>query len=276
LNNFASNFNQTREHAPLTKKKDMIGKLSSIGIIPARYGSTRFPGKPLEMIGNKSMIQRVYERSKLSKLDKVIVATDDVRIFDHVIGFGGEVIMTASNIGSGTERCAAALENIEGEFDIVLNIQGDEPFINPALINELLLLFNKYTTQIATPCKIISKDADLMNPNIVKVVINNAKFALYFSRSPIPFIRDLSSKNQVSQHQFLAHIGIYAFRTDILEEIVKLSEHPLEKAESLEQLRWLANGYTIRLFKTSYQTISVDSPEDLIKINKNLEKLELL
>jgi len=254
----------------------MIGKLSSIGIIPARYGSTRFPGKPLSMIGNKSMLQRVYERSKLSNLDKVLVATDDQRIFDHVIEFGGEVLMTSQDIGSGTERCAAALDSIGEEFEIVLNIQGDEPFINPELLNELILLFNKYTTQIATPCKLIVKDEDLLNPNIVKVVINNAKFALYFSRSPIPFLRDPKNKNKVSQHHFLAHIGIYAFRTDILEEIIHLPVHPLEKAESLEQLRWLANGYSIRLVKTGYQSISVDTPDDLIKINQNLKRFELL
>jgi 3-deoxy-manno-octulosonate cytidylyltransferase (CMP-KDO synthetase) len=252
----------------------MIGKLSSIGIIPARYGSTRFPGKPMAMIGNKSMLQRVYERAKLSNLDKVLVATDDKRIFDHVLEFGGEVIMTDSNIGSGTERCAAALDAIGTEFEIVLNIQGDEPFINPQLLNELILLFNKHTTEIATPCKVIDSEDDLNNPNVVKVVIDNRKFALYFSRSPIPFLRDPVKKPKISQHQFLAHIGIYAFRADILAEIVNLSVHPLEKAESLEQLRWLANNYTIRLFKTNYQSVSVDTPDDLIKIQSQIDDLE--
>jgi 3-deoxy-manno-octulosonate cytidylyltransferase (CMP-KDO synthetase) len=252
----------------------MSGKLSSIGIIPSRYGSTRFPGKPLALISGKSMLQRVYEQSIRSNLDKVIVATDDQRIFDHVKDFGGEVVMTSSEIGSGTERCAAAVEMLDTEYEIVLNIQGDEPFINPELLNELLVLFNDHTVQIATPCKLIDSDDDLLNPNIVKVVIDDNHFALYFSRAAIPFIRDLKESDRVNQYNFFAHVGIYAFRTDILAEIVELPSHPLEKAESLEQLRWLANNYTIRLIKTGYQSISVDTPDDLDRINSQIDDLE--
>jgi 3-deoxy-manno-octulosonate cytidylyltransferase (CMP-KDO synthetase) len=252
----------------------MSSKLSSVGIIPARYGSTRFPGKPLAMIRNKSMLQRVYEKSKQSNLDKVVVATDDLRIYDHVIAFGGEAIMTSVDIGSGTERCAAALNLIGTEYEIVLNIQGDEPFISPELLNQLILLFNDFTVQIASPCKLIDNDDDLLNPNIVKVVIDENHFALYFSRAAIPFIRDLHENDRVSQHNFFSHIGIYAFRSDILSEIVELPVHALEKAESLEQLRWLANNYSIRLIKTGYQSISVDTPDDLDRINSQIDDLE--
>ena len=252
----------------------ITSKLSSIGIIPARYGSTRFPGKPLALIGNKSMLQRVYERSSQSNLDKVIVATDDVRIFDHVIEFGGEAVMTSEEIGSGTERCASALDIISTEYEIVLNIQGDEPFINPELINGLIGLFNNHKVQIASPYKIIENEDDLFNPNIVKVIIDDSNFALYFSRSAIPFIRDSEKHEWVKKHNFFAHIGIYAFRTDILSEIVELPVHPLEKAESLEQLRWLANNYSIKLVETSYQSISVDTPDDLDKINLHITDFE--
>jgi 3-deoxy-manno-octulosonate cytidylyltransferase (CMP-KDO synthetase) len=248
--------------------------LSSIGIIPSRYGSTRFPGKPLALISGKSMLQRVYEQSIRSNLNKVIVATDDERIFDHVISFGGEVLMTSSEIGSGTERVAAALSLIDTEYEIVLNIQGDEPFIKPELLNELISLFNDHTVQIASACKLIDKDDDLLNPNIVKVVIGDNNNALYFSRAAIPFIRNLDESDRVKQYDFFSHIGIYAFRTDILEEIIELPPHPHEKAESLEQLRWIANNYTIRLIKTGYQSLSVDTPDDLDKIISQIGDLE--
>jgi 3-deoxy-manno-octulosonate cytidylyltransferase (CMP-KDO synthetase) len=239
--------------------------MSSIGIIPARYASTRFPGKPLAMIGDKSMIQRVYENASLATLVKVVVATDNELIKNHVTDFGGEVIMTSPDHQTGTERCLEALEKSGDNYDIVLNIQGDEPFIEPDLLNELVSAFSDKNVQIATPIKKISSHADLFSPHLVKVVKNTAGFAAYFSRSPIPFMRQYSSDQWLKHHQYYSHIGIYAFRSSVLKEIVQLPPNENEIAESLEQLRWLMNGYQIKVIETEYHNISIDTPEDLEK-----------
>jgi 3-deoxy-manno-octulosonate cytidylyltransferase (CMP-KDO synthetase) len=240
------------------------------GIIPARFASTRFPGKPLVMIKGKTMIQRVYlQASKV--LEHVCVATDDVRIKEEVLGFGGKVIMTSPEHQSGTDRCAEAIEvlqkQMKEEFDVVLNIQGDEPFIQPVQLEKLMSCFNNSETQIATLVKPIHSNPDIFNPNHVKVVIDNNFRALYFSRSPIPYIRNKDNSDWSEHHSYYKHLGIYAYKTDVLKEITKLSQSPLELAESLEQLRWLENGYRIIVETTDLESISVDTPEDLNKLN---------
>ena len=239
--------------------------MKSVGIIPARYASTRFPGKPLALIGDKTMIQRVYEQAVQSKLDKVYVATDDQRILEHVTSFGGKAILTSPGHPSGTDRCCEALYKIDEGYEVVLNIQGDEPFINPSLLNQLVDCFADKETSIATPAKIIEHQKDIFSPNVVKVVKDNNSTALYFSRSAIPNIRNAAGDNWIEHHSFYSHVGIYAFRSSVLKKLVQLPQHPLEIAESLEQLRWLANGYKIRIIETNYSNISVDTPEDLAK-----------
>lgn len=242
-----------------------------IGIIPARYQSSRFPGKPLVEIGGKSMIQRVYEQA-LSKLDSVVVATDDSRIETAVKDFGGNVILTSPNHTSGTDRCEEALNKFEAAYnqivDVVINIQGDEPFIQPQQIEHLMTCFNDPDTQIATLAKRIESFEELHDPNIPKVVINQNNEALYFSRSPIPFVQSIDKSEWLKEHSFLKHIGIYAYRKDILLNIARLNPSTLEKAESLEQIRWLENGYKIRVKLTELESISIDTPEDLERVKK--------
>ncbi|MEJ5144617.1 MULTISPECIES: 3-deoxy-manno-octulosonate cytidylyltransferase [unclassified Sphingobacterium] len=237
-----------------------------IGIIPARYASSRFPGKPLVDIGGKSMIQRVYEQVKnTSCLHEVIVATDDDRIAEHVKCFAGNVIMTASSHQSGTDRCAEVIAKVSG-FDIVINIQGDEPFINPLQIELLASCFDKEETQIATLVKKIHTEDELFNVNIPKVVRNIAGQAIYFSRQTIPYLRGIEQKNWLSKHSYFKHIGIYGYRTDVLKELTQLPISILEETEALEQLRWIEHGYTIQTAETEHETIAVDTQEDLERI----------
>ncbi len=234
-----------------------------IGIIPARYESTRFPGKPLVMIKEKPMIQWVYENA-MKALDDVFVATDDDRIFDAVEAFGGKVVKTSATHQSGTDRCAEAAMQISvtTKFDVVINIQGDEPFIQGEQIELLKSCFESYT-EIATLVKKIGSTEELFNPNRPKVVIDEKNNALYFSRSPIPYIRGAEEKDWLTKNDFWAHIGMYAFKADILQEITKLNQSKLELSESLEQLRWLENGYKIKTAETYSQSIGIDTPEDL-------------
>jgi 3-deoxy-manno-octulosonate cytidylyltransferase (CMP-KDO synthetase) len=239
-----------------------------LGIIPARYASTRFPGKPLVDIAGKSMIQRVYEQAKkCAQLSEVIVATDDDRIFEHVQGFGGKAVMTSSSHQSGTDRCAEVAEKYL-EFDVIINIQGDEPYIDPEQINKLISCFKEADTQLATLIKKVSNEQDLHNTNSPKVIVNKNSEAIYFSRSPLPHIRGQEPQNWLQHFTYFKHIGIYGYRADILKQITKLPVSPLEKAESLEQLRWVENGYKIRVAETEIETIAIDTPEDLDKLSE--------
>jgi 3-deoxy-manno-octulosonate cytidylyltransferase (CMP-KDO synthetase) len=238
--------------------------MKTIGIIPARYNSSRFPGKPLAMINGKTMIRRVYEQASQSrKLHKVVVATDDERIRNEVERFGGNVIITASHHKSGTERCDEALEKLNEEFDVIINIQGDEPFIDPQQIDDLVDIFFNENVDIATLAVQINDLDTLNNPNTVKVVTANNGKALYFSRLPIPFIRAGKTGTAIKHHAYFKHLGIYGYRSNVLQQIVQLPESPLENAESLEQLRWLENGFSIFVKETNKENIAVDTPEDL-------------
>ena len=234
-----------------------------IGIIPARYASTRFEGKPLCKIGDKTMIECTYNQvSKVKEFSEIVVATDDVRIYDEVVSFGGKAVMTSPNHCSGTDRCAEAFQqlNYPSENTVVVNIQGDEPFIKPEQIQELIACFSFSDIRIATLIKKIDSQEALENPNVVKVVISNENSALYFSRHPIPFLRNVSWE----EVDFYKHIGIYAYQADVLEALVKIQPSSLEKAESLEQLRWLQAGYAIYAQQTKYEaSIGIDTPEDL-------------
>ncbi|WP_426329202.1 3-deoxy-manno-octulosonate cytidylyltransferase [Pedobacter sp. R-06] len=252
-----------------------LGNQKIIGIIPARYASTRFPGKPLVDIAGKTMIQRVYEQaSKAESLSKVVVATDDVRIADEVKRFGGEFIFTSTNHQSGTDRCAEVIETLPG-YEIVINIQGDEPFIEPAQIELLASCFTEEKVQLATLIKSIQSQESVYNPNSPKVVIDVNGRAMYFSRSPIPFIRNGEPGVWAEKHQFYKHIGIYGYRTESLKAITKLPPSSLEIAESLEQLRWIENGFYIQTKATDLETVAIDTPEDLLKLNKLLKALKL-
>lgn len=250
--------------------------ISAIVIIPARYASTRFPGKPLVDINGKSMIQRVYEQAqKAASISSVYVATDDERIQEHVLKeFGGKVVMTSPTHQSGTDRCAEALQKIEGngnkneKIEVVVNIQGDEPFIQPEQIDALVCLFEQETTQIATLVKPIESEAVLWDVNKPKVVRGTNGNALYFSRQCIPYLRNLPKSEWLSSNSqtFYKHIGVYAYRPCVLQQIAQLPPSPLEGAESLEQLRWLENGYTIQTAITHFESPSIDTPEDLEKV----------
>jgi 3-deoxy-manno-octulosonate cytidylyltransferase (CMP-KDO synthetase) len=238
-----------------------------LGIIPARYASTRFPGKPLANIHGKPMVMRVYERAKQA-LDHVIVATDDKRIFDAVKSADGKVVMTAPTHLSGTDRCMEALELYEAEtdkeFDVVINIQGDEPFIRREQIELLMGSFKDASIDIATLIKVIEDPALIFDPNKPKVAVNRRKEAMYFSRSPIPFIRGYENDEWFERNIFYQHIGMYAYRSNVLREITTLEQGILEKAESLEQLRWLENGYKIKTAITELESFGIDTPEDLV------------
>lgn len=242
-----------------------------IAIIPARYGSKRFPGKPLVKINGKTMINHVYNQA-IKVFDTVYVATDDERILNEVEGFGGRVVMTKKKHKSGTDRCAEAIQKIEEEeqifYDVVINVQGDEPFIKTEQLNEIKKAFRFKRTQIASLAKPINNKEDIFNPNKPKVILNNKNEAIYFSRSPIPYLRGVRYEKWISKHLYYKHIGLYGYRKDILLEIAKLSQTPLEKAESLEQLRWLENGYKIKIAFTEQESISIDTPKDLDKIRQ--------
>ena len=245
-----------------------MSALRFVAIIPARYASTRFPGKPLVDIGGKTMIQRVYDQVS-KELDDVYVATDDQRIFDKVLSFGGKVIMTSDAHRSGTDRCYEAFTKLEDWFDVVINVQGDEPFIQPEQIEALKNCFADDETQIATLVKkITDKDGVevLFNPNTPKVVIDKQNNALYFSRSPIPYKRGSDEKNRMAEHDYYKHVGVYAYRSEVLSQIVQMPPSKLELAESLEQLRWLENGLKIKAGFTEVETVGIDTPEDLEKI----------
>jgi len=245
-----------------------------LGIIPARYASTRFPGKPLVLIKNKPMIQWVYERSA-DAFDVLYVATDDQRIKDAVLGFGGRVVMTSPDHSSGTERCREAMDLVKAEsgidFSYVVNIQGDEPLIKPEQLKELVECIRQPSTDIATLIHPFEDDEDVSDPNKVKVVIDKYARALYFSRAAIPYFRDTeigSSENEKegSGPDYFKHIGLYAYTQKALKLITRLPSSPLEKAESLEQLRWLEHGFTIRTSISDYESIGVDTPEDLERL----------
>jgi len=241
--------------------------MTFLGIIPARFASTRFPGKPLADIWGKPMIQRVYEQV-VGALDDVYVATDDMRIFEAVEAFGGKVIMTSKRHKSGTDRCYEAFKKIGKKYDVVVNIQGDEPFIQPSQIKLLQSCFEDEKTQIATLVKPFDSNTEyhiLSNTDTPKVVINKNMQALYFSRAIIPFTRNHDFTLWSSVHTYYKHIGLYAYKADTLKAITSLPQSALEKAESLEQLRWLENGYTIKVGITNEETIGIDTPEDLEK-----------
>ena len=233
-----------------------------LGIIPSRYESSRFPGKPLIDIMGKTMIQRVYEQAKKSKkIDELVVATDDKRIFEEVKRFGGVAIMTRKNHQNGTERCLEVAQSLHSKF--IVNIQGDEPFIHPDQIDKLCSVIGS-KTNLATLIKRIKDPNDLVNPNVVKVVKSLDNHALYFSRSSIPFDRTLSEISALNlNYSYWKHIGIYVYRTEVLSKIVKLKESELEKIESLEQLRWIENGFKIKTAETDFEAIGIDTPEDL-------------
>jgi 3-deoxy-manno-octulosonate cytidylyltransferase (CMP-KDO synthetase) len=244
-----------------------------LGIIPARYASTRFPGKPLTLIDGKPMIRHVYERAVQSNsLTEVYIATDDLRIGEVVLGFGGKVIMTSSQARSGTDRCVEALEVLEKQgksYDVVINVQGDEPYIHPEQIDLAASCFMNPEVEIATLAIRLKSEEELFNPNIIRVVFDIHKKALYFSRNPIPFVRNFEKKDWLNNHHFFKHIGIYAYRPNILRQITLLQTSSLEQAESLEQLRWLENGFQIHVEITEFESIAVDTPEDLLKfLNK--------
>lgn len=243
-----------------------------IGIIPARFNSTRFPGKPLAIVKGETMIRRVYQQAlKCNELHEVIVATDDQRIFDHVNEFG-KAVMTSSNHPTGSDRCLEAFtlineNNTYPGNSVIINIQGDEPFIQPQQISLLIQAFDSPGTQIATLVKAIESNEELFNENVVKAVINNQGNAMYFSRQPIPFLRSMPPDQWVSNARYYKHIGLYAYTADVLKQLSSLPGGHYEIAESLEQLRWLESGFSIRVMQTALQSHAVDTPQDLIKIN---------
>jgi 3-deoxy-manno-octulosonate cytidylyltransferase (CMP-KDO synthetase) len=243
-----------------------------LGVIPARYASTRFPGKPLIDIQGKSMIQRVYEQArKAHKLADVVVATDDDRIYNHVKSFGGKAVMTLPNHPSGTDRCYEALKQFRiqnSEFraqNYVINIQGDEPFIDPSQI-DLLAQLCEGKTELATLMIPVDSHEVLFDTGEVKITMNNQQEALYFSREVIPHIKGVDKKEWHKHYQYYRHVGMYAYRADILEKITRLMPSDLEKAESLEQLRWLENGFKIKLAITDFDSHCIDTPEDVEKV----------
>lgn len=243
-------------------------------IIPARYHSTRLPAKPLQKLGGKSIIEWVYSAVK-AVIKDVVVATDDVRIAEEVERFGGCAIMTSEAHRSGTDRCAEALTKMGGDYDVVINVQGDEPFIRREHIEALIACFNNPETEIATLAKPMTSAEDMVdihNPNNVKVVTDLRGRALYFSRAAIPFQRDVEQSEWSKHHTYLKHIGIYAFRTQTLWDVTSLDASSLEQTEKLEQLRWLEHGYYISVAKTPYATMGIDTPEDLQRAEKMLKK----
>lgn len=246
--------------------------MNFIGIIPARYASTRFPAKPLAMLGGKPVIQRVYEQVSKS-MDAVYVATDDQRIYQAVEQFGGKVVMTGTDLKSGTDRCQQAYQRIGETYDVIVNIQGDEPFIQSAQLDTIRKCFDDPDTQIATLVKPFTPEQGfeaLANVNSPKVVVDKNMRAIYFSRSIIPYIRKGEQKDWMTMHTYYKHIGLYAYRAEVLAEITALPQSSLEIAESLEQLRWIENGYTIKVGVTDIETIGIDTPEDLARAERFL------
>ena len=241
-----------------------------IAIIPARYASTRFPGKPLAMLGGKTVIQRVYEQAS-AVLEEAYVATDDERIYQAVEAFGGCAVMTRADHKSGTDRLEEAATKIGTDADVIINIQGDEPFIQKSQIETLKGLFENDETQIGTLGKPFENMEAVQNPNSPKIVCDRRGFALYFSRSVIPYVRGEEPANWLNHFPYLKHLGIYAYRRQVLHEVTQLPQSSLEKAESLEQLRWLENGYRIRVGITNVETVGIDTPEDLQRAEEFLE-----
>lgn len=245
-----------------------------IGIIPARYASTRFPGKPLALLGGKPVIQHVYEKVA-AVLEAAYVATDDERIYDVVKSFGGQVVMTRTDHKSGTDRIEEAIEKIGGEWDVVVNIQGDEPFVSKSQLDTICHCFDDPTTQIATLGKPFESMEAVQNPNSPKIVVDNMGFAMYFSRSVIPYVRGKEKSSWLTHYPFLKHLGIYAYRKDVLRQVTQLPQSSLEIAESLEQLRWLQNGFKIKVGTTDVETVGIDTPQDLERAEEFL-KAQLL
>lgn len=245
--------------------------------IPARYASTRFPGKPLAMLGGRSIINHVWQRaSRAEGVDDVVVATDDERICDHVESFaeGGGVMMTSDQHHSGTDRCGEVLQRLErqgNDYDMVVNLQGDEPFIEPSQIESLIACFNDPAVQIATLKTRIHSTDELFSPNNVKVVCADNGRALYFSRQPIPYRRGVEQEHWLDEGEYFKHVGIYAFRAEVLHEVCQLKPAALEESEKLEQLRWLAAGYTIQVLETPHANIGIDTPEDLAAAEAQLK-----
>ena len=245
-----------------------------IGIIPARYASTRFPGKPLALLGGKPVIQHVYEKVA-AVLEAAYVATDDERIYDVVKSFGGQVVMTRTDHKSGTDRIEEAIEKIGGEWDVVVNVQGDEPFVAKSQLDTICHCFDDPTTQIATLGKPFESMEAEQNPNSPKIVVDNMGFAMYFSRSVIPYVRGKEKSSWLTHYPFLKHLGIYAYRKDVLRQVTQLPQSSLEIAESLEQLRWLQNGFKIKVGTTDVETVGIDTPQDLERAEEFL-KTQLL
>lgn len=243
-----------------------------VGIIPARYASTRFPGKPLAILGGKTVIERVYTQVA-DALDDAYVATDDTRIFDTVTGFGGKAVMTRTDHKSGTDRIEEAVEKIGGQWDVVVNVQGDEPFIQRSQIDTLCRCFDDDDTQIATLGKPFDSMEAVDNPNSPKIVTDLRGYALYFSRSVIPYVRGAEHDAWMDHYPYLKHLGIYAYRREVLEAVTRLPQSPLELAESLEQLRWLQHGYKIKVGTTDVETIGIDTPDDLARAEAFLQSL---
>lgn len=238
-----------------------------VGIIPARFASSRFPGKPLADIGGKTMIERVYTQAKKSGcLYDVIVATDDKFILEKVKSFNGKACLTSPDHPSGTDRCAEVIDTLKITCDAIVNIQGDEPFIDPGQIDLLCSCFDDPRTDLATLIKKIDDPEILLNPNAPKVIVDHEQFAIYFSRHPVPFVRGVSEDKWLEKHAFYQHIGIYGYRERVLKEITRLPPSSLEKAESLEQLRWLEYGYKIKTAITTFDTIAIDTPQDLDRV----------
>ncbi|NPD92760.1 3-deoxy-manno-octulosonate cytidylyltransferase [Xylanibacter muris] len=241
-------------------------------IIPARYASTRFPGKPLAMLGDRPVIEWVYNTAK-NTIGEAYVATDDERIYETVKNFGGNAVMTSPDHKSGTDRIQEAVTKIGEDYDVIVNIQGDEPFIHTSQIETVCRCFDDAQTQIATLGMPFTGDMSAVdNPNSPKIVTDLKGYAMYFSRSVIPYVRGCEHNRWNAGFCYLKHIGLYAYRCDVLKEITRLQQSPLELAESLEQLRWLQNGYRIKVGLTDMETIGIDTPEDLIKANQMLEK----
>ncbi len=245
-----------------------------LGVIPARFASSRFPGKPLADLLGKSMVQRVYlQCTKSKRLRDVVVATDHQEIFDHVVSFGGNACLTSDQHPSGTDRCCEAMQLNKSTYDFVVNIQGDEPFIDPQQI-DLLCSSLESSTELATLIQKIKTMDQLLSPNEAKVVLNTSQEALYFSRTPIPFVQKAEPNEWLSKTTFYRHVGLYAYRTDILKRITQLPVSELEKAESLEQLRWIENGFTIKTVETDAEEgMCIDTPEDLEKARAYLKSI---
>ena len=242
-----------------------------IAIIPARYASTRFPGKPLAMLGGKPVIQRVYEQA-ISVLGEAYVATDDERIFKTVTDFGGKAVMTRTDHKSGTDRIEEAVEKLATDADVIINIQGDEPFVQASQLQALMQLFDDPETQIGTLGKPFENMEAVDNPNSPKIVCDRRGFALYFSRSVIPHVRGKERAEWIEHFPYLKHLGLYAYRREVLREVTQLPQTPLELAESLEQLRWLENGYRIRVGLTDVETVGIYTPADLERAEEFLRQ----